>query len=627
MKKFYLLAALMAISTSLLGSEEIKTNKLEETVITSENSNETLGSINKNITIITSEEIAEKGAQSVADALKTVSDVIVKEITGSEPEFDISGQGATAKSNVLVLLDGIPLNSIDMSGPKTSQIPINTVERIEVIPSGGAVLYGDGAIGGVINIITKKAADRENYGNLSLTLGSYNLRQENVSYGTKIGDKLLFDMGYINKKKDGYRDYQKDKLESFYLKTRYLLDKGSIGAHYTYSKTKFKTPGALVNQNRKQSNPKAWRIDGNTEKNRFSGDYIYNLTEKLEFKMLGDFSKESYNSTSSFGPYNYKTDILYLKPQIKYSYLDNGYLVVGGDYYKGKTKIEKTDTIKKDSLGGYLINNITFDKFNFIQGYRYQKIKYSNNLSSLHLNKKFNEQAFDLSTSYKYSDSGKVYISYSKAFRTPNTDEFINRFAKKVNINLKPQKNNTYELGIKDAFKNIILNGSVFYIDTKDEIYYNQVLDENTNLDGKSKRKGINLSIEEYFGKLRLSQGITYIHSKFKQGKAIPGIPKIKGVFNINYQMTEQININNSYEYFGKAYKNDDLLNIDKKVDNYLLVGINLQYKINNSFIIEGGVKNLFNEKYYDFVSYSKYGNSYYPAPERNYYGKITYTF
>ena len=172
MKKFYLLAALMAISTSLLGSEEIKTNKLEETVITSENSNETLGSINKNITIITSEEIAEKGAQSVADALKTVSDVIVKEMTGSEPIFDIRGQGTTAISNVLVLLDGIPLNSIDMSGPKTSQIPINTVERIEVIPSGGAVLYGDGAIGGVINIITKKAADRENYGNLSLTFGS-----------------------------------------------------------------------------------------------------------------------------------------------------------------------------------------------------------------------------------------------------------------------------------------------------------------------------------------------------------------------------------------------------------------------------------------------------------------------
>ena len=623
MKKFYLLAALMAISTSLLGSEEIKTNKLEETVITSENSNETLGSINKNITIITSEEIAEKGAQSVADALKTVSDVIVKEMTGSEPVFDIRGQGTTAISNVLVLLDGIPLNSIDMSGPKTSQIPINTVERIEVIPSGGAVLYGDGAIGGVINIITKKVADRENYGNLSLTFGSYNLRQENVSYGTKIGDKLLFDMGYINKKKDGYRDYQKDKLESFYLKTRYLLDNGSIGAHYTYLKTKFKTPGALnykeVNQNRKQSNPKTWRIDGNTEKNRFSGDYIYNLTEKLEFKMLGDFSKESYNSTSSSGPYNYKTDILYLKPQIKYSYLDNGYLVVGGDYYKGKTKIEKTDTIKKDSLGGYLINNITFDKFNFIQGYRYQKIKYSNNLSSLHLNKKFNEQAFDLSTSYKYSDSGKVYISYSKAFRTPNTDELAWWYPEN---NFKPQKTNTYELGIKDAFKNIILNGSVFYIDTKDEIYYNQ--EKNTNLDGKSKRKGIDLSIEEYFGKLRLSQGITYIHSKFKQGKAIPGIPKIKGVFNINYQMTEQININNSYEYFGKAYKNDDLLNVDKKVDDYLLVGINLQYKINNSFIIEGGVKNLFNEKYYDFV---KYPNSYYPAPERNYYGKITYTF
>lgn len=628
MKKFLLISIFLGINSLGFGAKkEIGKVKLDETVITSENSNETIGDISKNITILTNEEIKDRGAKTVAEALKYVSSVTVKEMSGSDATFDLRGQGATAGSNVIVLLDGIPLNPIDMSGYKTSQIPIESVDRIEVIPSGGGVLYGDGAIGGTINIITKNPSNKKNYGKLAFGMGSYNLKEGEIAYGTTVNKNLFLEMNYINRKKDGYRSYQKNNLDAFSINSTYLLSKGSLGLKYNYYKTEFKAPGSLtkvqVDEDRKQSLISAYRINGNTEKNRFTGDYVYNINRNLEFKFLGDFSKENYSSKSNYGPTNYKTAILYLKPQIKYSYYDNNYFVLGTDFYNGETKVEKGNKIKKKSLGFYGINSIDIGKFNFTQGYRRQNIDYTSD-SSIFKNKIFNENAFEFSGNYNYSDTGKTYITYNQAFRTPNSDE-LNYWDPRNDF--KAQKTNTYEIGIKDYINNVYISSSIFTIETKNEIYYGKVDSDNSknkNYNGTTKRKGIDLTLEEYFGKLTLNQSFTYLHTDFENNKEIPGIPKIKGVFNINYQFNNRLNINNSWEYYGKMYKNGDEKNIGQKVDDYILSGINIQYKLNEDLTLEGGIKNLFNEKYYDYVSF---GDSYYPAPERNYYGKITYTF
>ena len=75
---------------------------------------------------------------------------------GAGTSVDLRGFGATASSNTLVLLNGRRLNDIDLSGVDLSAIPRDSIERIEITRgNSGAVLYGDGAVGGVINIITK----------------------------------------------------------------------------------------------------------------------------------------------------------------------------------------------------------------------------------------------------------------------------------------------------------------------------------------------------------------------------------------------------------------------------------------------------------------------------------------
>lgn len=625
MKKRFYIAGLILASSLAIGQDKVV--KLEESVITSENTETTIADIPKNVTVLTGEEITQRGAKTVAEALKLVSSVVVKEMGGTDAAFDIRGQGATAKSNVIVLVDGAPINSIDLSGYQTSNIPVDNIERIEVIPSGGSVLYGDGAVGGTINIVTKAPENKKNYGSLNSEIGSYGLKKQQITYGTKIGEKLLVEVDYLKKEKDGYRDYSKDDLQSFGFRSRYKLNDGELKFKYNYSKNDFKAPGALtkdeVNDDRTQSNPNAWRIDGKTEKNNFVGDYLYNINSDLEFKLLGRYAHENYSSNGS----NYKTEVKYLKPQLKYSYLDENYVVFGGDIYQGETRdfAYGNGKSEKNSLGGFIINSSTIEKFRFTQGYRRQNIEYKGERFAT---RKFKEDAIELTGSYLYSDSGSTYVSYTKGFRAPNTDE-INAWAGEFN----PQKTETYEIGVKDFVGNTYISTSVFYIETENEIFYgvnkNDEFNKNRNLDGTSKRKGIEFSLEHYFNKLTISESITYMKTEFKEGKDIPGIPNIKGVLNFNYKFNEKLSMNNSWEYYGKSYDSNDEANEREKIDSYLLSGLTFVYDFQDGLVINAGINNLFNEKYYDYVGYSSYSKTrnYYPAPERNYYIGFKYSF
>lgn len=636
MKKRFYIAGLILASSLAMGQDKVV--KLEESVITSENTETTIADIPKNVTVLTGEEITQRGAKTVAEALKLVSSVVVKEMGGTDAAFDIRGQGATAKSNVIVLVDGAPINSIDLSGYQTSNIPVDNIERIEVIPSGGSVLYGDGAVGGTINIVTKAPENKKNYGSLNSEIGSYGLKKQQITYGTKIGEKLLVEVDYLKREKDGYRDYSKDNLESFGFRSRYKLNDGELKFKYNYSKNEFKAPGWLfeseVNDDRTQSNSTRWRVDGKTEKNNFVGDYSYNINSDLEFKLLGTYTHENYSSNGS----NYKTEIKYLKPQLRYSYLNENYIVFGGDIYVGETKSYSSygdSKAEKNSLGGFIVNSYTIDKFRFTQGYRRQNIEYKGKNKNFS-EKKFKEDAVELTGSYLYSDSGSAYISYTKGFRAPNTDE-INVWDGEFNT----QKTETYEIGVKDFVGNTYISTSVFYIETENEIYYDPTIPNpngwpgfNKNFEGTTKRKGVEFSLEHYFDKLTISESVTYMKTEFKDGKDIPGIPNIKGVLNFNYKFNEKLSFNNSWEYYGKAYDNDDEANEREKTDSYILSGLTFIYDFQDGLVINAGINNLFNEKYYDYVGYKKpsekdepFGKTYYPAAERNYYIGFKYSF
>ncbi|WP_421711731.1 TonB-dependent receptor plug domain-containing protein [Alcanivorax sp.] len=120
------------------------------------------------------ETLASMPASNLTEVLDTVGGLQASQlfgINGSEASLDLLGFGATANQNTLILFNGRRLSNIDLASPFLSGIPLAAIERIEILPGAGAALYGNGAVGGVINIITRRRY--ENSAGLEVNGGSY----------------------------------------------------------------------------------------------------------------------------------------------------------------------------------------------------------------------------------------------------------------------------------------------------------------------------------------------------------------------------------------------------------------------------------------------------------------------
>lgn len=638
MKKYLMLAAILAVGTTTMAEEKIASQKLNETVISTENFETSVLDTAKNITIVTQEEIQAKGANTVAEALRGVPGLTVNYMDGADAIFDLRGSGATAKSNTLVLLDGVPMNAPD-GLYNTSQIPVSQIEKIEVIPAGGAVMYGDGTTGGVINIITKSPENRKNYGSINGEVGSWDTRRGNLNYGTKIGDKFLFDMSYNYSESDGYRDphpdYKKgDKNEAISLKGKYLLNDGYLEGKYSYNDSRDSYTTSLskdkFDKDPKQSGDNGGRTD------RKSDDYLLKYYKKLndefEFSILGEYSEIKYKYWSTYygSSSTSKTNIkqYFVKPQIKYLYGEDSYLIFGADWKDANlNRITYKTEVDKKSYAGYILNKTTIGDWQFTQGYRRENVEYEDqhNINS-NYNKKFDNDIFELGANYLYSDTGSIYLNFVQTFRTPNMDD-LNLW--KGNFN--QQETRTYELGIKDMYKNTYASTSVFLMDTKDEIYFDSEEYKNKNFDGDVRRIGAQASLQHYFDKLTLRENITYIQPKVTSGKydgkEFAGVSRWNINLGATYNFTEKLLLNTDMYYSSKSYASDDFANRFGKENSYVTFDTNIKYKVNDGLEIYGGIKNLFDKNYATFTTISSGYKTYGPADGRSYYAGFRYNF
>lgn len=643
MKKYLMLAAILAVGTTTMAKEKIASQKLNETVISTENFETSVLDTAKNITIVTQEEIQAKGANTVAEALRGVPGLTVNYMDGADAVFDLRGSGATAKSNTLVLLDGVPMNAPD-GLYNTSQIPVSQIEKIEVIPAGGAVMYGDGTTGGVINIITKSPKNRKNYGSINGEVGSWDTRRGNVNYGTKVGDKFLFDMSYSYSESDGYRDphpdYKKgDKSEAISLRGKYLLEDGYLEGKYSYNDSRDSYTSSLSKDKFDKDPEQSGDNGGRTD--RKSEDYLlkYNkkLSDKFEFSILGEYSEINYKYWSTYNGIrsSYKTDIeqYFIKPQVKYNYGEDSYLILGGDWKDANLKRNSSygnKDIDKKSYAGYFLNKTTMGDWQFTQGYRRENVEYKEKLDkNSPINKDFDNDIFELGANYLYSETGSIYLNFVQTFRTPNTDELG-----WWDGNFDQQETRTYELGIKDMYKNTYVSTSVFLMDTKDEIYYDGLgeIKKNKNFDGEVRRIGVQASLQHYFNKLTLRENISYIQPKVTSGKydgkEFAGVSRWNINLGATYNFTEKLLLNADMYYSSKSYASDDFANKFGKENSYVTFDTNIKYKLNDGLEIYGGVKNLFDKEYATFVTID-YNNSpnYGSADGRSYYAGFRYNF
>jgi vitamin B12 transporter len=138
--------------------------------------------------VITGEEMEAQGARTVREALRFLPGILGDGTVGTEVNA-LSGQfiRGSNTSQVLILLDGRPINNHGGGGFDLSEFTTNNIERVEVLPGGGSTLYGSDAIGGVINIVTRRPTERITT-DTRVNLGSYGLNQQSIQNSGTTGD-------------------------------------------------------------------------------------------------------------------------------------------------------------------------------------------------------------------------------------------------------------------------------------------------------------------------------------------------------------------------------------------------------------------------------------------------------
>ena len=212
------------------------------------------------ITVITSEEIKRSGAKNVVDVLQARGGIQITDLFGDGSRAKISMRGfsgGNAASNTLILIDGRRLNNVDLAAPDLNSIALKDVEQIEIIQGSAGTLFGDQAVGGVVNIITRQPTAFG--GDLAFGLGSYNTQKVRGSVSNRFDNGLSFRLSGEKRKTDNYRDHNEQDYSNGFGRLDYNYKSGIVFAELQRVLEDLELPGYLteseVGEDRRQANP------------------------------------------------------------------------------------------------------------------------------------------------------------------------------------------------------------------------------------------------------------------------------------------------------------------------------------------------------------------------------------
>ena len=659
----------------------------DEKVVTTTGFEHSLKDEAHNVYVISSDEIAKKGYRNIKEALKRVPGVsfvkISHGVTLNSEHIDIRGQGQKANSTVKLMINGVSINMLDISNFGNAFVPfemiaIEDVERIEVVPGGGSVLYGSGTQGGVINIITKKTP-REFYGSIKSEIGSYKYRDVSANVGGSITDKLFLNFSSKVFNTKGYQRDEKDR--GYYLRgslNYQISDTRNFELSSSVYKNKFDY-GTLPNEKQllqdKRQNPFTYKQDF-TKFDVMSNYQIAldNLTlnikpyyQDIKIKKIKDKSVKALIEDEKIG-LNFST---------KFDY-ENGELITGYEMLKNSGKKNTEYTNGSDYYHGNfenfykLTHSLYFmERHNFTSNFDLSvgaRVEHSvndinirkiysnyNNIPNADGKVTRNNFALEIMPNFKYSDTGNLYFKFERGYNSPRPMQLVDRSLQGRNIiyktnNLKSEIFNTYEIGLKDTlFESIHIATALFYTKTKDEIIkkeerlkYNRL-----NID-KTRRLGFEIDLkEEIFDGLKLTQSYSYINAKENSSKhdgyySVPLVSKHKLAIGAIYEPVKNLSLFADMRYYSKQNYWDELYsNLTKsrtreKRKSKTVVDVGANYEFNNGLSLGAGVNNLLNKKYFDYERKYNRGSidddkhpigAYAPARERNFYARIKYEF
>ena len=693
MKKVFVLVLLFSVVIfSPLQAQEKKDEepavKLQEVVVTATRDKQEIRKTPANVTVISAEEIEKAGATTIVEALDKFESIQFHSFSGNSSLafIDMRGFGGdNPYGKTLVMLDGRRLNRPDMASINWLQIPVNTIERIEIIRGPGTVLYGDAAIGGVINIITKKGEGKTKF-NASVLAGSYGLNDERVGVTGATG-KWTYALTGENNFNFGYRERSKYSSQGGGFDIGYApADLFAVSLGVSFTKVDYQLPGALtkeqMEQDRRQFQPAMPVLffkshDDDDNANKYAN---LNLGIKSFWGAFGQFEinflygrKDLQMNMPSFFSYNFddtKIDTYGVTPKFILNSEFFGFqnkVVAGIDYYNEPYKKdifsdrERTDKLSsadfnRESIGYYIRDEFSLLKnLIFSAGYRFERtsikgsnLDFANPGNNFSNQKSFSAEAYEAGLTWLWGKKSKSFAKYSTVYRIPFIDEIasFSGFGGTFLPNLEKEKGVSIEAGTEYyPLDNLKIGLTLYRIDMEDEIrwvYTSLFTGENQNFD-KTSHDGVELSISYLWEKrARFFGNFTYHIATFENGennkKELPLVPNRMVNAGVEVYLPYKLSLLSEIRYVSDAFLSGDNDNNTEKLDAYTLLNVYLNYKPTFgklSLAAFFGIENVADVKYssfgLDYAQFSTPGNPvpnfYYPMPERTFKAGISFEF
>jgi iron complex outermembrane receptor protein len=484
-------------------------------------------------TVITQDDIRSAGVNDVNAAIRKIGGVFGRQSLDSSPDFalDLRGFGTNGAQNMVIMVDGVRLNENELSGAVLSTIPIDLVERIEIVRGGSSVLYGEGATGGTIRITTRRATLAGTHGSVFAEAGQFRQRDLRAQL-SHVAGSVSADIAVGRQDNGNYRANSSYTQNSVSAGVQAGFAGGRAGVRIESARQDTRLPGSLTLA-QYQANPRQSQTPndfGALDTDRVNAFVEYRLGQVDLAAELSHREREAdsnYYFGSAASVTHYKGRQNQFSPRARWLGDLKGMQneLVGGidviDWKRKTTSDYSLADASQKSKALYLRDELRFDPAHdgrLALGVRreiFDKDYVDAMAGGAADNGVQAQNAWEAQGSYAVLPRLEVYARAGQSYRVANADE--NSFRTSLTL-LKVQTSHDLELGATlgdDARK---LTARVFRHELDNEIFYDPTAFANTNLD-PTRREGLEIDAEAQLAPgWRATAHLQHVNATFTAG-------------------------------------------------------------------------------------------------------------
>ena len=625
-------SAAFAQTGSNAPSQNTQVALLEPVVVTASRYEEPLRDAGILISVIERHQLLQTGASNVLDVLDRVPGISIRRLyghMGSDASLDIGFLGESGTKNVLVLIDGLRVNNIDDESVRFSQLPLSAIERIEVRGAGAGVLYGDRAMGGVVNIITRQDTANE----ISVSGGSFGYQKIDGVFSRPL-DKLHFSLAAMDARSSGYRDRSRTEQQSVRIGLRSLPStEGTWRLQARFFEERAQLPGG-ISLAQFAANPRAAKNpadSGERQGGQVSLELQRDLGPSARLSLNGgyDFS-QNYADMQSFLPWasaisTRESKKFFVQPALIGEITQQITARAGFDVLLAEANVNGGNQVSQDSVAGYLTTEARLSPSSTASlGIRRQGLANQFQIDSASARESDRQYltAYSLGWSSRLTDSSSFRVGAVSGFRFPTTDELYYFNARsfvptRIHPGVGPMTSKEIYATLDHRRQNAIYSAIFRSISTTGEIGFSSstgcspvIANEscNTNL-YDTQRAVLTLTGQWTIGPLtKASLSLDWVDSEIRSGQnsgfRIPYVPRAAARAGVDRRLSPTHRILGYAHYRGRMYQNDYFSNLSDRgyeIPGRVLVDIGFIGELRKNIQWGLWARNITDKRYYDF--------------------------